>query len=85
MIHQRRTDNQTTVALVALTPREIEILQCLGLGLSDQSIAGLLFLSSRTVQSHLYNIYRKIKVRNRTSAAMYAVRCGIVSVNCKQN
>lgn len=84
MTHQRRP-TESSAALVTLTKREIEILQCLALGLSDQSIAGLLFLSSRTVQSHLYNIYRKIKVRNRTSAAMYAVRCGIVSVNCKQN
>lgn len=84
MTHQRRPDN-LPASLVTLTKREIEILQCVALGLSDQSIAGLLFLSSRTVQSHLYNIYRKIKVRNRTSAAMYAVRCGIVSVNYKQN
>ena len=85
MTNQRRTDNQTAAALVSLTRREREIIQLLARGFSNKTIAGLLFLSSRTVQSHLYNIYRKIKVRNRTSAAMYAVRCGIVSANCKQN
>ncbi len=84
MPHQRRPNN-LPAPLVTLTPREKEVLRLLAQGLSNKAIAGLLFLSSRTVQSHLYNIYRKIKVRNRTSAALYAVSRGIVSVNCKQN
>lgn len=77
MTHQRRP-TESPAALVSLTPREREILVLLATGMSNRNIAGLLFLSSRTVQSHLYRIYRKINVRNRTSATLYAIRCGIV-------
>lgn len=78
MPHQRRHNLATPAPLVSLTRREREIIQLLAQGFSNKTIAGLLFLSSRTVQSHLYNIYRKLNVRNRTSATVCAIRYGIV-------
>lgn len=75
MPHQRRP---TESPLATLTPREKEILVLLATGMSNDNIACLLSLSCRTVAVHLYNIYRKLNVRNRTSATVYAIRCGIV-------
>ena len=79
MIHQRRTDNRIPAPLVeALTPREKQVLQLLAQGLSNKAIADKLILGPCTIKTHLHNIYRKLKVRNRTSAAIFAFRCGIV-------
>lgn len=79
MPHQRRPDNQTTAPLVTLTRREMEVLQLLAKGLSNKNIAVLLFLGDRTVQSHLIKIYRKLNVRNRTSAVLAGIAQGIIS------
>ncbi|MFC0267092.1 LuxR C-terminal-related transcriptional regulator [Kushneria aurantia] len=51
-----------------LTQRELEILRLLGTGASNTEIAGQLFVSEHTVKSHLYNIFRKLKVSNRIQA-----------------
>jgi LuxR family transcriptional regulator, positive regulator of biofilm formation len=55
-----------------LTLRESELIGLLTRGLSNQSIADLLFISIPTVKSHLSSIYRKIKVNNRLQAVCWA-------------
>ena len=55
-----------------LTHRELEIIGLLGSGASNIEIADTLFLSEHTVKSHLYNIFRKIDVRNRIQATNWA-------------
>jgi serine/threonine protein kinase/DNA-binding NarL/FixJ family response regulator len=65
-------------AQVELTPREMEIIQLLAEGLSNKEIAGLLFISPRTVNFHLDNIYSKLGVSSRTEAAIHALRHGWV-------
>jgi ATP/maltotriose-dependent transcriptional regulator MalT len=52
-----------------LSKRELEILSCLGAGMSDLQIADKLFVSSATVNSHCSRIYKKLNVKNRTEAA----------------
>jgi signal transduction histidine kinase/DNA-binding CsgD family transcriptional regulator len=61
---------------VQLTPREMEVIQLLAEGLSNKEIARLLFISPRTVNFHLDNIYSKLGVSSRTEAAIYALRHG---------
>lgn len=73
MPHQRRPTEKPQAALVALTRREIDVLQLLAEGLSNKAIAERLFMSPRTVQAHLRNVYRKFGVCNRTSAVLKAV------------
>jgi two-component system NarL family response regulator len=58
------------------SPREQEVLACLVRGLSDRDIAQELFISVRTVQTHLAHIYAKLDVHSRTEAAVIAVRAG---------
>ncbi|MFC2071148.1 response regulator [Chloroflexota bacterium] len=55
-----------------LTPREREILGLLSTGLSDNEIGSRLCLSASTVRHHVHNILRKLHLRNRVQAAMFA-------------
>ena len=56
-----------------MTPREVEILNLVGQGLSNLQIGRLLKISRNTVRAHLHNIYQKLGVANRTAAAVVHV------------
>jgi DNA-binding NarL/FixJ family response regulator len=62
----------------ALTNRELAILKAVAAGLSNQAIAKELWVTEQTVKFHLTNIYRRLGVRNRTQAARYAHRHGLI-------
>lgn len=64
-----------------LTDREIEVLRLLATGATNRQIANHLWISERTVDNHVLNIYRKINVGDRVQAILYAVRKGLVSAN----
>jgi len=55
-----------------LSEREMEILRLAAIGMNNQDIAEHLYLSRRTVQSHLANIFRKMNVGSRTEATIQA-------------
>ena len=61
-----------------LTSREIEVLQLLVKGRSNKEIASDLSLAEDTVKSHLKTLFAKLEVRDRTAAAIRAIRLGIV-------
>ncbi|MDD4599633.1 MAG: response regulator transcription factor [Negativicutes bacterium] len=63
-----------------LTYREIEVLQLICRGMSNQTIAQTLYLSEKTVKNHLTNIFRKISVSDRTQAVLYALKNKIVEL-----
>ncbi len=64
------------IQLAELSERETEILRLAAQGMSNQDIADKLFLSRRTVQAHLGNIFRKMDVGSRTEAVLQALRKG---------
>ena len=57
-----------------LTEREREVLRLLAQGSSNKDIAQKLYLSVRTVEGHLANIYGKLQVKSRTEAALWAIQ-----------
>jgi DNA-binding CsgD family transcriptional regulator len=61
-----------------LTQREVEILRLIAFGKSNPEIAETLYISPRTVSTHVSNILNKINAANRTEAASYANRHGLV-------
>jgi DNA-binding response OmpR family regulator len=69
-----RDDNLVLELKLQLTPRESEVLMWVARGKSNRDIAEILKLSPRTVNKHLEQIYVKLGVENRTSAAALAVR-----------
>lgn len=60
-----------------LTEREVEVLQLVAQGLSNNEVALRLVISERTVAGHVRNILGKLHLASRTQAALYAIRTGL--------
>ncbi len=63
---------------VKLTKREIEVLTLVIEGKSSKEVADLLYVSKRTVDFHLANIYEKLQVSNRVQAFRRATSLGLL-------
>lgn len=71
---------QDDADLPHLTPREIEVLQMVSRGYTNNEIGELLSLSFHTVHSHVKHIYRKLSVRSRSEAVFEANQLGIIDL-----
>ena len=65
----------------SLTEREVEVLVLVARGLPNQDIANALIISERTVRTHVSNILSKLHLANRTQAALYALKEGLITLN----
>ncbi len=61
-----------------LTPRELEVLRLVAEGHTDREVAETLYISPRTVNRHLSNIFVKLEVSSRAAAVAFAIRQGFV-------
>jgi len=82
VVESEQTDPSKAQALKSalvepLSEREIEVIQLIAEGLSNQEIGSRLFFSLNTVKAHTRNIYAKLSVHNRTQAAARAKDLGI--------
>jgi LuxR family transcriptional regulator, maltose regulon positive regulatory protein len=64
-----------------LTPRELEVLQLIAAGDSNQTIADKLVITARTVKKHTTNIYGKLNAGSRTQAVARARELGLLSTD----
>jgi DNA-binding CsgD family transcriptional regulator len=74
-----RVDDRLAERTRQLSAREREVLAALAAGLTNRELAERLFISERTANRHLSNIFVKLAVRNRTEAARIAVATGLAS------
>jgi NarL family two-component system response regulator LiaR len=73
--------SESAVDEESLTDREEDVLRLLAQGLSNQAIADRLYISERTVRTHVSNILMKLHLANRTQAALHALRGGLASLD----
>ena len=78
MIRPRPKNSIASCKNVPLTQRESEVLRQLALGLTNKEIALALHISYETVKEHVQNILRKLEAGDRTEAAVWAVKKGLV-------
>jgi non-specific serine/threonine protein kinase len=74
----RKADARTLIKELRITEREIEVLSLIAAGKTDKDIAEELFISVRTVQSHVANLLTKLDVKVRSAAVARAIRSGII-------
>lgn len=72
------TEEQPSGTYTPLSPREMEILELVTRGASNKEIAQRLTISEQTVKNHMTAVLRKLRVDDRTQAAVYALRHGWV-------
>lgn len=77
LLDHYRSENSTDITkhpdeLPSLTSREEDILKLLTTGISNAEMAETLFVSENTIKSHLYKMFKKINVKNRTQARSWA-------------
>ncbi len=78
---EKPASRQSETAMVEeLSVRELEVLQLLAQGRSNRGIGEALFISDRTVQAHLTNIYAKMGVTTRLDAVLTAIRRGLFTL-----
>lgn len=73
----RNKDNEK---LEKLTKRELQVLKSLSIGKINRQIAEELEISERTVKNHVSNIFKKLDVKDRTQAAVFAIRNNLINI-----
>ena len=76
LIQNESADN----VLRELTKRETQMLAYIATGKSNAEIAEILKISDRTVKNHISNLFKKINVKDRTQAAVFAIRNNVVKM-----
>ena len=71
--------------VLALNDRELEFMRLVCTECTYKEIADQMYLSPRTIDGYRDALFEKLNVRTRVGLAMYAVRSGIVSVDCLAN
>lgn len=64
----------------SLTKREMDVLKLVAKGEFNKDIASKLEISERTVKNHIFNIFKKIDVSDRTQAAVFAIKNNLISI-----
>jgi DNA-binding NarL/FixJ family response regulator len=71
--------------LKQLTNREIEVLRLLGSGFNNKEVAKKLYISEGTVKNHISSILKKLEIRDRTQAALFALKAGLAENRKEEN
>jgi DNA-binding CsgD family transcriptional regulator len=72
------TRDEARLRQLGITPRELDILEAMAAGLSNQEIAARLFVSENTVKTHAGRLFDKLSARRRTQAVQLAKEAGLI-------
>jgi len=78
LLAQLSKKNQATQPLDLLTNRELDVLKEIAKGKSNKEIASSLYITEKTVKTHVSNILSKLELQDRTQAALFAVKHHLV-------
>lgn len=81
LTHLTNKNSTKRQPLEELTKRELEVLREIAKGKSNKEIASSLYITEKTVKTHVSNLLSKLELADRTQAALYAVRHGIAESN----
>lgn len=81
LVHNFQQPAPPPITTSPLTEREMQVLELITNGASNQVIAAALYLSEATVSTHVSNILSKLQLHNRVQAALYALKKGMVNLN----
>lgn len=82
MLNQKtKSREEDSIKIESLTERETEVLKLVSSGMYNKEIAEKLQISERTVKNHLFNIFKKIDVTDRTQAALFTIRNHMININ----
>jgi DNA-binding NarL/FixJ family response regulator len=74
LVENLSNNKQKTNSIFDLTKREMEVLKEIAKGKSNKEIAATLFITEKTVKTHVSNLLSKLGLQDRTQAALYAVK-----------
>ncbi len=80
LIDEVNGSSEQHAAHESLTSREMDVLQLVAQGFSNKEVADQLYVSPRTVRTHMSNILSKLNLSNRTQATLYALEQGVVEL-----
>lgn len=75
------TDDLASTAFAPLSPREAEVLEAIGRGLTNRMVGESLSISEQTVKNHVTSILRKLAVNGRTQAVLLAIKRSWISIS----
>jgi DNA-binding NarL/FixJ family response regulator len=80
-VHNYKDQGASMKTLSSLTPRELEVLELVIAGYTNKAIAAEIFISEKTVEFHLDNIYTKVGARTRLMAGVWALQHGLLTAS----
>ena len=83
MLREVSGDKQVDDGRDQISPREMAVLQLIAQGLGNREIGEQLFISERTVKTHVTHLLEKLNLRDRTQLAIYALQHRIVETENK--
>jgi len=78
LLDKKAENSEVPASQSGLTQRELDVLKCIAQGMSNKQIAQELTISTATTRTHVSKIMQKLNLENRTQAALFALKTGLV-------